>query len=250
MNGWIPLKKTPTRTKALKLMTSPISQPIRLLLVCPLSIARAGLRLLIERSSNVIVVGEAANPAEAIGLAELELPDIILLDLSSTNGDKLDSFQAMVTAFNGSKVLVLGEAQDQELCQLAVRLGATGVVFEDVAPEILIKAIARVHAGEAWIDRQTIATVLTEFSRGNIRPVVSQAEEDVATLTNRERDVITLVALGLRNKQIAKRLFISDITVRHHLTSAFSKLRVGDRFELMIYAYRHGLADLPVPGDD
>jgi DNA-binding NarL/FixJ family response regulator len=231
-------------------MTSPISQPIRLLLVCSQSIARAGLRLLIEHSSDVIVVGEAANPAEAIGIADLESPDIILIDLSSKNGDKLDSFQAMVAASPGSRVLVLGEAQDQELCQLAVRLGATGVVFKDRSPEILIKAIDRMHAGEAWIDRFTIATVLTEFSRGHIRPAVSQAEEDVATLTNREREVITLVALGLRNKQIAKRLFISDITVRHHLTSAFSKLGVGDRFELMIYAYRHGLADLPVPDDN
>jgi len=230
-------------------MTSPLSEPIRLLLVCSQLIARAGLRLLIEQSSDVIVVGEAANLAEAIGLAELESPDIILLDLSTTNQDKLDSFQAIVSASRGARVLVLGEAQDHELCQLAVRLGATGVVFKDGSPEILIKAISRVHAGEAWIDRFTIATVLTEFSRGNIRPVVSQAEEDVATLTNREREVITLVALGLRNKQIAQRLFISDITVRHHLTSAFSKLGVGDRFELMIYAYRHGLADLPVSGD-
>lgn len=231
-------------------MTSPLSQPTRLLLVCSQLIARAGLRLLIEQSSDVIVVGEAANPAEAIGVAELESPDIILLDLSSTNEDKLDSFQAMVAASPGSRVLVLGEAQDHELCELAVMLGATGVVFKDRSPEILIKAIARMHAGEAWIDRFTIATVLTEFSRGNIRPVVSKAEEDVASLTNREREVITLVALGLRNKQIAKRLFISDITVRHHLTSAFSKLGVGDRFELMIYAYRHGLADLPVPEDN
>ena len=231
-------------------MTSPISEPIRLLLVCSQSIHRAGLRLLLERNSDVIVVGEAASPAEAVGLAKLESPDIILIDLSGTNQENLDSIQAMVSASTGSRVLVLGEAQDQELCQVAVRLGATGVVFKDGSPEILIKAIDRVHAGEAWIDRFTVATVLTEFSRGNIRPVPSRAEEDVASLTNREREVVTLVALGLRNKQIAKRLFISDITVRHHLTSAFSKLGVGDRFELMIYAYRHGLADLPVPGDD
>jgi len=229
-----------------KLVTSPISQPIRVLIVCHQPIARAGLRLLIESRSGLVVVGEAGVPSDAVGLAASHQPDIILIDLTNHSVNNFDYLPSLLEAAKGSRVLVLAEVQDKELHHLAVRLGATGIVFKDRAPDTLIRAIEKVHTGEAWIDRSTVAAVLTEMSRGDGAKKPSPAQEDMRLLTQREREVITLVSLGLRNKQIAERLFISDITVRHHLTSAFSKLGVGDRFELMIYAYRHGLADPPV----
>jgi DNA-binding NarL/FixJ family response regulator len=229
-----------------KLVTSPISQPIRLLIVGHHPISRAGLRLLIESRPGIVVVGEAGSPADAVGLATSHQPDIILIDLTNHSVNNFDYLPSLLEAAKDSRVLVLAEVQDKELQHLAVRLGAMGVVFKDRAPSVLMTAIEKVHTGEAWIDRFTVATVLTAMSRNNGVPKAAQADEDIGTLTDREREVITLVALGLRNKQIAERLFISDITVRHHLTSAFSKLGVADRFELMIYAYRHGLADPPV----
>lgn len=198
----------------------------------------------------MIVVGEAGAPSDAISLATSEQPDIILIDLNNHGGNSLDYLPALCEAAKDSRLLVLTEAHDKELHHLAVRLGVMGVVFKDRAPDILIKAIEKVHTGEAWIDRLTVAAVLTEMSRKNGGKKASPAEEDMRLLTDREREVITLVALGLRNKQIAERLFISDITVRHHLTSVFNKLGVSDRFELMIYAYRHGLADLPASAVD
>jgi len=218
---------------------------IRLLVVCHQPIARAGLSALIRTSDGLTVVAEASIPAEAIDAATIERPDIILLDLNNQNGQSLNGLAALRNATASSRVMVLADPEDNELLHLAVRLGATGVVLKDRSPEILVKAIEKVHAGEAWIDRFTVATILTELSRGELPKIATRTEDDIATLTEREREVITLVALGLRNKQIAERLFISDITVRHHLTSVFSKLGVSDRFELMIFAYRHGLADLP-----
>lgn len=225
-------------------MPPPISRPIRLLLLGPHAIGRAGLRLLVESGPDMTVIGETASSSEAVRMASHEQPDIILVDLNH-EGAHLECLPSLFEAAKASRVLVLMEGQDHELGQRAVRLGATGIVFKDKAPDVLIAAIQKVHAGEAWLDRFTIASVLTEMSRGKHTKPGSPDAENIAALTKREREVITLVALGLRNKQIAERLFISDVTVRHHLTSVFSKLLVSDRFELMIYAYRHGLAEPP-----
>lgn len=227
------------------LVPLPVSRLIRLLLLGHHAIGRAGLRLLVESGPDMTVIGDTASPSEAVRLAAHEQPDIILVDLNDRDGGHLECLPSLFEAANASRVLVLMEGQDHELGKRAVRLGATGIVFKDKAPDILIKAIQKVHTGEAWLDRFTIATALTEMSRGNHRRSVSPEAENISALTKREREVIGLVAMGLRNKQIAERLFISDVTVRHHLTSVFSKLIVSDRFELMIYAYRHGLAEPP-----
>jgi len=191
------------------------------------------------------VVGEAASPSDAVLVATREQPDITLFDLNNSEEGHLDCLPSLFKAAKSTRVLVLTEQQDNELSQRAVRLGATGVVFKNNGSDVLIKAIQKVHTGEAWVDRFTMATLLTEMSRGDRITQPSPEAETIATLTNREREVITAVAMGLRNRQIAERLFISDVTVRHHLTSVFSKLGVSDRFELMIYAYRHRLADPP-----
>jgi DNA-binding NarL/FixJ family response regulator len=140
---------------------------------------------------------------------------------------------------------VLTGSGDPELHRQAVHLGAIGVLSKDKPAEILIKAIERIHAGEAWLDRTMTATVLREMSPRNRNRNQDPEEIKIASLTDREREVIKLVGEGLKNKQIAERLFISDVTVHHHLTSVYSKLEVADRLELLIYAYRHGLAELP-----
>jgi len=119
------------------------------------------------------------------------------------------------------------------------------LVLKERSTEILLKAIEKVHAGEVWLERSMIAAVLSEMTRKNERKPTNPEAANIATLTPREREVITLIGEGLRNKQIAQRLFISETTVRHHLTSIFSKLHVSERLELVIYAYRHGLAKIP-----
>ena len=225
-------------------MPSPVNRPIRLVLLGPNAIGRAGLRLLIENGPNITVIGETASPSEAVRMASHEQPDIILVDLNN-HDTHLEFLPSLLEVTRTSRILVLMEGPDHELGRLAVRLGATGIVFKDKAPDVLIAAIQKVHAGEAWLDRFTIASVLIEMSRGNNRSRGSPDAEGIAELTKREREIITLVALGLRNQQIAERLFISDVTVRHHLTHIFDKLAVSDRFELMLFAYRNGLADLP-----
>ena len=123
-----------------------------------------------------------------------------------------------------------------------MRAGAMGVVLKDHAAEVLIKAIEKVHSGEVWLDRLMMGRVLQEISE---EKQSNPDREKIDTLTERERQVVGLVGEGLKNKQIAARLFISETTVTHHLSSVFSKLEVSDRLELVVYAFRHGLAKLP-----
>jgi DNA-binding NarL/FixJ family response regulator len=120
-----------------------------------------------------------------------------------------------------------------------------GIVKKEKAAEVLISAIERVHAGEAWLDPSLMAGVLTEMTRSSRGKKTDPEADKIAALTNREREVIALVGEGIKSKEIAGRLFISETTVRHHLTSIFDKLGVADRVELLIYAYRHGLASPP-----
>jgi len=136
--------------------------------------------------------------------------------------------------------------RDPEAHREAVRRGAMGLVLKEHAAETLLEAIAKVGAGEVWLEPSMVARVLGELTRPQTaqQPISPEAAK-IATLTAREREVITLVGEGLRNQHIAERLYISEATVRHHLTAIFAKLGVADRFELAIYAYQHGLAKPP-----
>jgi two-component system nitrate/nitrite response regulator NarL len=221
------------------------SDHIRVLLIDTHAVVRTGLRLLLERQPNMLVVGEAKPGAEALAVAVEEHPDIILLSLNRHDGSGLDLIPGLLRAAKEARVLVLTGMRDPQLHQQAVCLGAMGVVLKEHSAEVVIKAIEKVHAGEVWIDRTVMASVLTNLARGQAVQAVDPATAKIAALTEREREVIRLIGEGLKNKQIAERLYISETTVRHHLTAIFSKLSVADRLELVIYAYRYGLATSP-----
>ena len=143
-----------------------------------------------------------------------------------------------------ARVLVLTGLRGSESQRRAMLAGAMGVVLKDHAAEVLIKAIHKVHQGEVWLDRLTMGSVLDEMTQA---PEIDPERAKIASLTDREREVIALIAEGLKNKEIGKRLFISETTVTHHLSSIFSKLEVTDRLELVIYAFAHKLAKVPQP---
>lgn len=225
-------------------MSTPIPPRIRLLLVEDHGIVRAGLRMLIESQPELALVGEAANRVEALALASREQPDVILLDLDLDGEIMLDNISALLAAANQARVVVLTGMRDPEIHRRAVRLGAVGLVLKDHAAEVLLRAIARVHAGEAWLEPAMVASVLGDMTRTQVARQCDAAKAKITSLTGREREVIGLLGEGLKNKHIAERLFISEATVRHHLTAIFAKLGVTDRLELVIYAYQHGLVKL------
>jgi two-component system nitrate/nitrite response regulator NarL len=201
--------------------------------------------MLIENHAGLNVAGEAGNGSDALTVAAREQPDIILLDLDLNGTNGLDLIPDLLAAAKHARVIILTGVHDPETHQRAVRLGAMGLVLKEKAAEVVIKAIEKVHAGEIWLDRSTIGNMLAQMSQANAVRKSDPEAAKIAALTEREREIISLIGEGLKNKQIAARLFISETTVRHHLTSVFDKLGVVDRLELIIYAYRHGLAEPP-----
>jgi len=217
---------------------------VRVLIVDDHGIMRAGLRMLLESQPGLVVVGEAATCAEAVALATSTQPDVIVLDLDLGGENAIASMPTLLRAPD-TRILVLTGVRDPEVHRQAIRQGALGLVVKEKAAETLLHAIMQVRAGEVWLERTMIAQVLGELTRPQPAPQVSAEAANIAKLTEREREVITLVGEGLRNRHIAARLYISEATVRHHLTAIFAKLGIADRFELAIYAYQHGLAKPP-----
>ncbi len=224
-------------------MHTPVTKPIRVMLVDEQAVVRSGLRLLIENQPGMTVVGEASTGSDALAVAEHEQPDIILLVLAGIAAINL--VPELLAAAKGARILILTSIFDLEAHKRAMRLGAMGVVFKEKAPEVLIKALEKVHEGELWLDRSMVANVFGGRARASEATKHDPDAAKIATLTKREREVIALVGEGLKNKQIAERLFISEGTVRNHLTQIFRKLEVADRVALMVYAYRRGLAKPP-----
>jgi DNA-binding NarL/FixJ family response regulator len=219
-----------------------MTSPIRIMIVDDHAVVRSGLRMLIEQDQTMSVVAMAGNRVEALRLAASERPNIIILDLILGEDDGLTFLPELCETSPTSRVVVLTGVRNPDSHRLAIRRGAMGIVLKEHAADMLLRAIQKVHEGEVWIDRSMIGSVIHEFNRPS---KVDPEKARITTLTDREREVITLVGEGLKNRQIAERLFITETTVTHHLSSVFSKLEVSDRLELIIYAFRHGLAQMP-----
>ncbi len=218
-------------------------KPIRILIVEDHQVVRAGLRMLIEAQEEMKVVAETGDFAEAVQAAGLEKPDLILLDLDLGGIKITERLPELLFACATAKVLVLTGLRDVQAHRRAIRLGATGLVLKDQAANTLIKAIRKVSSGEAWIDRSMTASILMEISGAAGREQREAAK--IATLSRRECEILKVLCEGCNNKQIGERLFISEMTVRNHISSILAKLELSDRFELAIYCYRYGLARPP-----
>lgn len=226
----------------LMVMKSNSQEAIRVLIVDDHKLVRTGLCMLIETQPEMKVVGNAGNCAEALALAAGQQPNLILLDIDLGTENGLDCLPELREIVPGARVLILTGLKDAEMQRRAARLGAAGLVLKEHAAEVLLKAIKKVHEGELWLDRSMMGSLLREMTQP---PKVNEEAAKIASLTRRELEVLTLVSEGLKNRDIAARLFISETTVTHHLSSVFSKLGVSDRLELVIYAFANNLAKTP-----
>ena len=226
-------------------MSAPGKKPIRVVLLDHHTLGRDGLCMLFQDFPEIEVVGQEGSSADGLSLVENLNPDIILLELNLDCKIDAEVIHELLEVSNQSKVLLLTGIDETQIHNLAIQMGAMGVVHKSQNRKVLIKAIEKVHAGEVWIDRTMMANILTRMTHSRLNKRNDPEAEKIALLTDREREVVTLIGEGLKNKEIARRLSISETTVRHHLTSIFSKLHVSDRLELTIYAYQNGLAELP-----
>ena len=217
---------------------------IRILIVDDQLVVREGLRMLIENHPGTKVVAMARTRSEALEIIAREPLDLIILDLELGGHSALSFIPQLREASNTARILVLTGLRDSETHQEAAQLGAMGVVLKEDAADLLLKAIEKVYQGEAWLDRVTLGNLLQKLSSQHSESLDPRAQK-ISSLTEREREVIALIAEGLKNRQIAERLFISPTTVTHHLSSVYSKLGVSDRLELVIYAFANKLAKMP-----
>ena len=224
------------------------TKTIRVVLVEDDEPARLGLRTQIEKDPQMTVAGEAATYRDAVRIAEKEQPDIILLDLNLGDESGMGLLPELSKVAPESRVIIVpGSRDDLEVHQQAITHGVMGLVLKHDALEHIARAIKQVSGGDVWFNRSMMMKVIEGMVRFNAVKQPDPKAAKIATLTEREREVVSLVGEGLKNKEIANRLrpFISETTVRHHLTSIYDKLGVSNRLELVIYAYIHGLATLP-----
>jgi DNA-binding NarL/FixJ family response regulator len=217
---------------------------MRIAIVEDHTLAREGLRMLIESQADMEIAAEAGTVEEALAAVRGgEKPDVVLLDLDLGGINIVERIPEILEASEDTRVLVLTGIRDPELHLRALRLGALGLVLKDQAGQTVLKAIRKVHAGEAWVDRSMTASLLVDVSTAEAKRAREAAQ--IATLSHREREIVAVLCEGLSNNQIAEKLFISESTVRNHMTSILSKLELLDRFELAIYCFRHGVAKMP-----
>jgi two-component system, NarL family, nitrate/nitrite response regulator NarL len=226
-----------------------ISQPIRILLVDSHSLARTGLRMLLDSWKEIAVVGDTGDASEVLTMIQRERPQIVLMELEFKSGAAtgLDLLPKLVSA-GQARVIVFTHLQDVALHHSAIQRGARGLMLTQHSPEQLRNAILKVHAGEVWFDDKLITSIVTMVAKSS-RHLTGTGDKGkgAARLTPRENEVSQLVGEGLSNKEIAKRLFISETTVRHHLTSIFAKLDITNRLELIIHLLRPETGKPPAP---
>ena len=212
--------------------------PIRLLLVSRYTLTRSALARLMMDHQRFQVAGEAGSRLLAVALAAQNVPDIFVFESHPDTDLWLDAFGPLLTAAGPqARVVVLTNLTDPDLHRQAIRHGARGIVDLVHPAETLFRAIEYVHGGDVWMERKLVTELVTSTFAGAAVNLRSRID----TLTPRERDVVRLVSQGLKNKQIAERLSIADVTVRHHLTSIFAKLEVTDRLALVVFAFHNGL---------
>ncbi len=212
---------------------------IRVLLADDHPIFRDGMRKLLEGESDVTIVGEASSGTECIQLLGKLKPDILLLDLRMPDKDGLAVLEEVNFDALQTKVIVVTATEDDRDVVRAMRLGARGVVLKQSATELLLRSIRKVHQGEIWLDQRMTAEVMKAFTKsaeGGVR-------REKPLLSDREKEIVQLVAQGYRNREIGEKLFISEQTVKNHLHNIFDKLGVSDRLELALYAIHHRLID-------
>jgi two-component system, NarL family, nitrate/nitrite response regulator NarL len=221
------------------------SGKIRVMLVDDHLLVMTALKMALEDLPDVELVGTATNINDALDVAGRGNPEVILLDLNLNGTNSLTSLPKLKEAAPQSRVIILTAEHDAEAHRQAVKLGAVGLVLKNAGLDVLVKAIRKVHQGEAWFDRAMMSNLIADITQRQGGQKADDAAQRISTLTERERGVIELIGEGLKNKQIAERLFISETTVHHHLTSIFGKLGVQDRVGLVIFAIRHNLVKLP-----
>jgi DNA-binding NarL/FixJ family response regulator len=220
---------------------------IRIVVADDHPIFRDGLCRLLALEPDFEVVAQAQDGRQVLDVLQQHEPDILLLDLKMPGLDGLATLQRLQNSKHKTRVIVLTASEDKNEFVQAMKLGTSGIVLKQSATDLLIKSIRKVNAGEIWLDSHTTAAVMRQFATGaddappGTAPASSSRERERSLLSQREREIVALVAQGFKNKEMAEKMFISEQTVKNHLHNIFDKLGVSDRLELALYAIHNNL---------
>ncbi|MFF1393849.1 response regulator [Streptomyces sp. NPDC058287] len=217
---------------------------VRVVLADDQPLVRSGLRVLIADTPDLEVVGEAANGEEAVRLAEEVAPDVIVMDIRMPGMNGIEATRVVTSGPGATRVLVLTTFDEDEYVYGALRAGASGFAVKDMALDDILAAIRVVAAGDALIAPGITRRLIADFV-GRPEPSPARAPRPVEGITEREREVLTLVGLGRSNSEIADELYITVATTKSHVARLFTKLGARDRVQLVIIAYESGLVSAP-----
>jgi len=224
--------------------TNHLHVAVRVLVADDQALVRSGFRLILETRPDLQIVGEAENGREAVRLARELGPDVVLMDVRMPELDGIEATRQIVASGSAARILVLTTFDLDEYVHAAIRAGASGFLLKDVRPNDLVEGIRLVANGNALLGPTVTRRLLERFAEERD---AGAAGEAVARLTGREREILRLLACGLSNAELAKRLFLGETTVKTHVSSILRKLGVRDRVQAVIAAYDAGLVR---PGED
>ncbi len=211
---------------------------IELVIADDQQLVRSGFGMIIGAEPDMSVVGEATDGAEAVRLAKSLQPDIVLMDVQMPGTDGLEATAEIAAMDDGPRVIILTTFERDDYVFTALRNGASGFLLKNAPPETLVEAIRTVASGDALLAPSVTRRLVEEFARRPHAPVVSDAAD---RLTEREREVLVLLARGLTNAEIAEELFVGEATVKTHVSNVLTKLGLRDRVQAVVFAYENGV---------
>lgn len=214
---------------------------IRVVIADDHQLIREGIRQILELEDNIVVVGQACNGEEAFSMAEELEPDIILLDINMPKLNGIETLKRIKDMGIKTKIIILTIHEDREYILKTLKLGADGYMLKDLSADSLIKGIQNVAKGQKYI-QSSVANLVKEFS--NYEEYSDANINKIKSLTKREYEVLILIAEGLNNKDIAENLYISEKTVKNHISNIFKKLDINDRVQAAIFAYKNNIKKL------
>jgi DNA-binding NarL/FixJ family response regulator len=217
--------------------------PIRVLVVDDHALFRRGLQMVLEQEPDIEVVGEAGDGAEAVERVSETTPDIVLMDVRMPKRGGIDSCTAIKDAVPSCKIIMLTISDEEADLYDAIKAGASGYLLKEISIEEVAEAIRAVHGGQSLISPSMASKLLSEFA-SMIKKTDERQQVPTPRLTDREMEVLKLVAKGLNNRDIAKQLFISENTVKNHIRNILEKLQLHSRMEAVVYAVREKLLEI------
>jgi DNA-binding NarL/FixJ family response regulator len=218
-------------------------EPIRVLVVDDHALFRRGLQMVLEQEPDIEVVGEAGDGSEAVEKSADTLPDIVLMDVRMPKRGGIDACTAIHETVPSAKIIMLTISDEEADLYDAIKAGAMGYLLKEISIEEVASAIRAVHGGQSLISPSMASKLLTEFA-SMIKKTDDRQQVPTPRLTDREMEVLKLVAKGLNNRDIAKQLFISENTVKNHIRNILEKLQLHSRMEAVVYAVREKLLEI------